>query len=127
MAQGAIAAGARLIVEDATRYPGQSQSVLSFRMETLKTKPNTVRKFLIAWEKAVKEINAHPEKYQGILIEQGRVPKSIENSYKMPPFPERGVPTKPRSPMSFKWMRDKGLVTRDIPYGEMVDGSFLPK
>ena len=26
-----------------------------------------------------------------------------------------------------KWLREKGLVGRDIPYADMVDGGFLPK
>lgn len=126
LAQGAIAAGARLIVDD-TKYANLSLSVLSFRVETLKEKPNTVKKFLVAWEKAVKELNAHPEKYQGLLIEKGRVPDSIKDSYKMPPFPERGVPDQAQVADVIRWMRDKGLVGRDIPYNEMVDGSFLPR
>jgi NitT/TauT family transport system substrate-binding protein len=128
LAQGAIAGGARLIVDDAApKYSGMSQSVLSFRVDVLKARPNTVRKFLIAWEKAVRELNARPDKYQGLLIEQGRVPKSIENSYKMPPFPERGVPTEGEIADVVAWMRAKGLVGRDIPYAEMVDSGFLPK
>jgi NitT/TauT family transport system substrate-binding protein len=126
MAQGAIAAGARLVVDD-SKYASQSQSVLSFRVETLKTKPNTVRKFLVAWEKAVNELNANPEKYRSVLIEQGRVPKAIENSYQMPPFPGRGVPTQADVADVVNWLREKGLVSRNIAYGEMVDGSFLPK
>jgi len=126
LGQAAIAAGARLVVDD-TRYASESQSVLSFRLETLKAKPSTVKKFLAAWEKAVKELNAHPEKYQSVLIEQGRVPKAIENSYKMPPFPERGVPTQAEVADVVKWLREKGLVAREIPYADMVDGGFLPK
>jgi NitT/TauT family transport system substrate-binding protein len=126
LAQGAIAAGALPVVDD-SKYPELSQSVLSFSDETLKSKPNTVKKFLVAWEKAVKELNAHPEKYQDLLIEQGRVPQSIQGSYRMPPFPERGVPAAGEVADVIRWMRDKGLVARDIPYGEMVDPSYLPK
>jgi NitT/TauT family transport system substrate-binding protein len=126
LAQGAIAAGARLVVDD-VRYASQSQSVLTFRVETLRAKPNTVRKFLAAWERAVNELNANPTKYQALLIEQGRVPKAIENSYKMPPFPGPGVPTQAEIADLVQWMRSKGLVTRDIPYADMVDAAFLPK
>jgi NitT/TauT family transport system substrate-binding protein len=126
LAQGAIAAGARAVVDD-SKYPKLSQSVLSFSDETLKSKPNTVKKFLIAWEKAVVELNAHPEKYRDLLIEQGRVPQSIQGSYRMPPFPERGVPAADEVADVIRWMRDKGLIARDIPYGEMVDSSYLPK
>jgi NitT/TauT family transport system substrate-binding protein len=126
LAQGAIAAGARPVVDD-SKYPQLSQSVLSFSTEVLANKPNTVKKFLVAWEKAVRELNAHPEKYQDLLIEQGRVPQSIQGSYRMPPFPERGVPAADEVADVIRWMRDKGLLSRDIPYGEMVDPAYLPK
>lgn len=126
LAQGAIAGGAKLIVDDA-RYASYSQSVLTFTADALKNKPNTVKKFLVAWEKAVAEINAHPDKYRGVLIEQGRVPQSIQDSYKMPPFPGRGVPSPAEVQDVVAWLQAKGLVSRDIPYADMVDASYLPK
>ena len=126
LAQGAIAAGAKLIVDD-SKYADRSQSVLSFTTEALNAKPGTVKKFLVAWEKAVNELNAHPEKYQGVLIEQGRVPKSIQDTYKMPPFPGRGVPSEAEVKDVAAWLKAKGLVSRDIPYTDVVDASFLPK
>ena len=86
-----------------------------------------MRKFLSAWEQAVKEVNANPEKYRAVLMEQGRVPQSIQESYKMPPFPERGVPSEAEVADVTAWLKAKGLVSRDIPYADMVDTSFLPK
>jgi NitT/TauT family transport system substrate-binding protein len=126
LAQGAMAAGAKLIVDD-SKYDDLSQSVLTFTTDTLNTKPATVKKFLVAWEKAVNELNAHPEKYQNVLIEQGRVPKSIQGSYTMPPFPGRGVPSEAEVKDVTVWLKAKGLVNRDIPYTDVVDASFLPK
>ena len=126
LGQGAMAAGAKLIVDD-TKYPQFSQSVLAFTADTLKSKPNTIKKFLVAWEKAVEELNANPKKYQGVLIEQGRVPKSIQDSYVMPPFPGRGIPSEDEVKDVAAWLKAKGLVGREIPYSDMVDQSFLPK
>jgi len=126
LAQGAIAGGAKLIVDDAA-YPDLSQSVLAFATGALTAKQSTVRKFLVAWEKAVNELNAHPEKYQGVLIEQGRVPASIQDSYAMPPFPGRGVPSEGEVKDVVAWLMAKALVGRDIPYSDVVDASFLPK
>lgn len=126
LAQGAIAAGARLVMDD-TAHKDLSQSVLVFQDAALKAKPEAVRKFLVAWEKAVKEVNANPEKYRAVLMEQGRVPQSIQESYKMPPFPERGVPSESEVADVTAWLKAKGLVSRDIPYADMVDTSFLPK
>ncbi len=126
LAQGAIAAGAKLVVDD-VKYSNYSQSVLVFAADTLRAKPNTVRKFLVAWEKAVAELNANPERYRGVLIEQGRVPPSIQDSYKMPPFPGRGLPTEDQVADVVAWLKAKGLVTRDLSYADMVDTTFLPK
>ena len=126
LAQGAIAAGAKLIVDD-SKYADLSQSVLTFTTDALNAKPGTVKKFLVAWEKAVNELNANPEKYQGVLIEQGRVPKSIQDTYTMPPFPGRGVPSEAEVKDVAAWLKAKGLVSRDIPYTDVVDASFLPK
>ncbi len=125
LAQGAIAGGARLIVDDAA-HTEWSQSVLSFSVEALQQKPNTVRKFLIAWEKAVQDINADPAAYQDLLIEKGRVPKSIQGTYTMPPFPVGEVPSEAQFADVVQWLQEKGLVDRDIPYEELVDASFLP-
>lgn len=126
LAQGAIAAGAKLIVDD-SKYADFSQSVLTFTADTLQAKPNTVKKFIVAWEKAVNELNANPEKYRSVLIEQGRVPASIQDSYQMPPFPGRGAPSETEVADVTAWLKAKGLVAREIPYADMVDKSFLPK
>ncbi|NOZ30295.1 MAG: ABC transporter substrate-binding protein [Chloroflexi bacterium] len=126
LAQGAIAGGARLIIDD-TAHTELSQSVLSFSVEALTQKPNTVRKFLAAWEKAVNEINADPTAYQDLLIEKGRVPKSIQGTYAMPPFPVGQVPTEEQFADVIQWLKDKGLIDRDIPYEDLVDASFLPE
>lgn len=126
LAQGAIAAGAKVVVED-SKYANFSQSVLVFTADTLKAKPETIKKFIVAWEKAVEELNANPEKYRSVLIEQGRVPASIQDSYQMPPFPERGVPSEAEVADVAAWLKAKGLVTRDLSYTDIVDKSFLPK
>jgi NitT/TauT family transport system substrate-binding protein len=126
MAQGALAGGARLVVDD-TKFPNLSQSVLTFRNESLRAKPNTVKKFLMAWEKAVEELNAHPDKYKDLMIDKGRVPESIKGTYKMPPFPPSGIPSAAETDDVVKWMREKGLISRDMPYQEWVDPAYLPR
>lgn len=125
LAQGAIAAGAHLIVDDAERGD-ISFSVLSFRIPTLQTKPTTVRKFLIAWSQAVQDLNNDPTAFQSLMIEKGRVPEAIQGTYQMPPFPLNQAPTAAQAADVVAWLREKGLIERDIPYEELVDASFLP-
>ncbi len=125
LASGAVAAGAKVLVDDST-HTEYAQSVLAFSVETLKAKPNTVKKFLKAWEKAVKAINENPDKYRDLLIEKGRVPKSIQGTYTMPPFPEAGVPTEAQWKDVTDWLMAKGLIDKPVSYASSVDDSFLP-
>jgi NitT/TauT family transport system substrate-binding protein len=60
--------GAVRLVPDA-RNPDHSNSVISFAAQALKDKPQTVRKFLAAYEKGVSDINADPTQWQPLLNE----------------------------------------------------------
>ena len=125
LASGAMAAGAVLVVDD-TSVPDLSQSILTFSVEALETKPEAVRRFLQAWEMAVEELNTNPEGYSALLIEVGRVPESIQGTFQMPPYPEAGVPTPEQLADVVQWALDKGLIQNDVPYERMVDASYLP-
>jgi NitT/TauT family transport system substrate-binding protein len=125
LASGAIAAGAVPVVDD-TSVPELSQSILTFSTKALQEKPEAVRRFLQAWDMAIAELNASPDKYRDLLIEIGRVPESIQGTYQMPPFPEATVPTSEQLADVAQWALRKGLVKKDVPYERMVDDSYLP-
>jgi len=125
LASGAMAAGAVLLMDD-TAISDLSLSILAFSVESLESQPEAVRRFLRAWSMAVDELNSHPEAYDALLIEVGRVPESIQGSFQMPPFPEDGVPAPEPVADAVQWARDEGLVQNDVPYDDMVDDSFLP-
>jgi len=125
LASGAMAAGARVVVDD-TSVPELSQSILIFSTRTLENQPDAVRRFLVAWETAVKELNQNPNEYNELLIDKGRVPESIQGTFRMPPFPEAGVPTPEQLADVVQWCIENGLIAEDIPYERMVDDSYLP-
>jgi NitT/TauT family transport system substrate-binding protein len=120
-----LAAGAVLVVDD-TSVPELSQSILAFSTEALEDRPEAVRRFLLAWEMAVDELNVNPEKYHDLLVEIGRVPESIQGTYQMPPFPKASVPTPEQLADVVKWALDTGVVKNDVLYEQMVDDSYLP-
>jgi NitT/TauT family transport system substrate-binding protein len=117
--------GAIRLVPDA-KNPDHSNSVISFTTQVLKDKPNTVRKFLAAYEKAVADVNADPSKWQPLLNENKIIPAGLTN-YKLPPYPKASVPTEAQFADVVKWMKDKGMIGADVPYANLVDASFLPK
>ena len=125
LASGAVAAGAVLVVDD-TSVPNLSQSILTFSVESLRSQPEAVRRFLVAWEMAVSELNSNPEAYGQLLIEKGRVPESIQGTFQMPPFPEASVPTPEQLADVVSWSLQNGLIAEDVPYERMVDSSYLP-
>lgn len=126
LASLAIKQGARLIVDDTT-HTDVSQSVVSFLLGTLKDKPNTVKKFLAAYEKGVKALNSDPDRYYDLLVEKGRVPEPVQGSFAMPRFPPAEVTSEAEFQQVIDWMLAKDLLTEPIPYDRLVDRNFLPK
>ncbi len=124
LAQGAIADGAKLIIDD-SQFAQYSQSVLVFGVDAIENKPETLAKFLVAWNKAVSDLNTNPTAFRDLLIEQGRVPESVQGSYTMPPFPEGEITSQEQWADIVVWLIEKDLITREIPYQQAVDVGFL--
>ncbi len=126
LASLALKQGARLVVDDTT-HTDVSQSIVSFRLQTIKGKPNTVKKFLAAYEKGVEALNSDPDSYYGLLIEKGRVPEPVQDSFTMPHFPAAEVTSEAEFQRVIDWMLAKDLLAEPIPYDRLVDGNFLPR
>jgi NitT/TauT family transport system substrate-binding protein len=124
LAQGAMAAGATLVVDD-SQHTQYSQSVLSFSTEAIQAKPSTIEKFLKAWNRAVQDLNGNPDQFSELLIEKGRVPESIQGSYRMPPFPEGEIPSQDEWRDVVDWLLEKGLIDRSLPYADSVVTDFV--
>jgi NitT/TauT family transport system substrate-binding protein len=124
LGQGAMAAGARLVVDD-SQYGHYSQSVLSFGTAAVESKPNTIKKFLKAWNEAVADLNNQPEQFSDLLIEKGRVPESIQGSYRMPPFPSGEVPSQEEWQDVVNWLLEKELIDKPIDYQDSVLTDFV--
>ncbi|GAB4519075.1 MAG: MetQ/NlpA family ABC transporter substrate-binding protein [Anaerolineae bacterium] len=126
LAQGAMAGGATLIVDD-SKYQDFSLSTVSFSTKALTEKPGTVRKFLQAWDRAARAINENPDAYRGLLVEKGRVPESIAETFTIPPYPVGEIPTEAQAADVVTWLLEKGLIDREMTYDELVDPGFLPE
>jgi len=123
LAQGALAAGATQVIDD-SQYAEYSQSVLSFSTQAVENKPNTIRKFLKAWNQAVGDLNGNPDGFSDLLIEKGRVPESIQGSYQMPPFPAGEIPSQAEWEDVVDWLLAKGLIDQAISYEDSVSTDF---
>ncbi len=124
LASGAMAAGAKLIVDD-SQFTSYSQSILAFRVASIEEKRDAIVGFLNAWNKAVADLNTEPEAYSDLLIEKGRVPESIQGNYQMPPYPEGEITSEDQWADVVDWLLEKDLIEQEISYDEAVDTSFL--
>lgn len=126
VASVAIAAGGTVPLDD-TRHPEFSQSVLSFRKIVLDQNPQAIRSFLKAVEQAVRDINTDSSKWDKLLEEKGLVPQALIGKYRPPRYPAAGVPSPSQFEDTLAWARAKGLLSKDLAYGDIVNASFLPQ
>jgi NitT/TauT family transport system substrate-binding protein len=113
-------------VMDDSQYPQYGFSVISFRKEVIDAHPEAIRGFLAAIEEATALVNANPEKYSSLLSDMKLVPEPILESYQVPPFPLKGIPTEAEWQDALDWAKDKGLIDVDVSYADSVTSEYLP-
>lgn len=126
LAQAAMQAGATLVIDDSA-YPEYSLSVLSFSVDAIENKPEAIRRFLLAWDMAVQDLNANPEAYRALFLEKVNVPESVQETYEIPPFPRATLPTEEQWADVLDWLIEKGLLDEEVPYEGSVNPAFLPE
>lgn len=102
-----------------------SASVVSFSKKSLIEKEETVRKFMTAWNRAVKDLNSNPEEYRELMLKKIRVPKNVQLSFKIPQFPEAAVPTEAQWDDVQTWLIKKELLKQKVSYTDSVTTEFL--
>jgi NitT/TauT family transport system substrate-binding protein len=125
LAKSAMEAGAGLVVDDAA-YPRYSMSILTFSAQTLEKRPGDVRRFLKAWDLAAADINAAPEAHRELLLQKIRVPKNVQQIFKIPAYPRKEVPEPGQWADVMDWMISKGLLNQALSYEDSITTNFLP-
>ncbi|NPV06478.1 MAG: ABC transporter substrate-binding protein [Anaerolineae bacterium] len=124
MSSLALLQGARLIVDDSL-HPEISQSVVAFRADVIEQREDDVARFMAAYERALEEIEADPQRFHDLLVEKGRVPDALRGSYTFPPLPPPSVPTEDEWSDVVAWAQEKGLISAPVAYGDSVDDRFV--
>lgn len=122
----AVQSGAFNVIDDRS-LPPVGTSELSFSINTLKSKPETVKKFLAAIEKATADVNASPDKWNTLLTDKKLVPAPLIGKYTLPRFPPASVPSEAQIKDVLAWLLAKNLIKTEVPYSQLVDASYLPK
>lgn len=124
LAKSAMVAGAVEVVSDCG-HPQYGVSVLAFRAATLKSKAESVRRFLQAWDEAAGWINAHPSASRAVLLNKIPIPDNVRESYEIPPFPRNGVPSREQWADVLQWMTERALLENAPSYADSVTEAFL--
>jgi NitT/TauT family transport system substrate-binding protein len=115
-----------VVVADDSSHPEYGFSVISFRKDVIDANSEAVQGFLAAIEEATGLLNADPAKYKNLLSEQKLVPPPLMESYRVPVFPNAGVPTAEEWADALNWLKEKGILTTDVSYEDSVNASLLP-
>ena len=121
----AVQSGAVIVLDD-SNHPEYGFSIYSFRKEIIDAHPEAIKGFLTAVDEAIALINADPTQYTSILSDNNIVPPPLLEAYKVPPFPEAGVPTKSEWEDALNWAKEKSMLDIDVSYEDSVNGSLLP-
>jgi len=95
---------------------------LTVTQAALDGRPGDVCAFLAAYEDAVQAINADPESFR---VNELRVPEPIMDEYEVPAFAAPRVPSESELAAVQEWMVEVGMIDEPLPYGDVVDGSFI--
>ncbi len=126
LAQAAIENGATLVADDTGLVESQfSQSVLSFRTEIVEKYPDAVEHFVEAWMRAAEAINADPEAYRDLWIENTNVPDDVRDSYVLPPFPIYELTTPEAWADAMDWMVEEEIIDQAPSYESSVTDVFI--
>ena len=118
--------GAIRVIDDSS-LPSVGTSEISFSLNSLQSKPETVKKFLAAIEQASADVNNEPARWDSLLSDKRLVPALLIGKYALPQFPTASVPSEAQLKDVMAWMIAKGLIKQEVPYGQLVDSSYLPK
>lgn len=121
----AVLDGATVIIDDST-LPEVGTSVITFNLDTVEEKPEAVRGFLAALEKAVADLNSSPEEFTPLLAEKGLVPPPLLETFSLPPYVTASVPGEALWQDAIDWATQKGMISSTPAYADSVDDSFLP-
>jgi NitT/TauT family transport system substrate-binding protein len=116
--------GAKVLADD--RGLGLSATVLAFGDQFLSRYPKTVKAFLRAVDKASTYIKEHPDEVRAIMNRECKVPEPLQKTFPIPRFQKLTTPEADQVMDVYRWLREKGIIKRDMTYTQMVADGHLP-
>jgi NitT/TauT family transport system substrate-binding protein len=122
----AVQGGAREIVND-TAYSSVSASVITFTVKAITEKTEAVGGFMRAWDRGAADVNSDPENFRALMLQKIRVPKNVQQSYRIPQMPRKALPTEDQWNDVMAWMISQKLLEKPLDYHDCVTSEFIEK
>ena len=116
------------LIADDTQGENLSQSVMIVRAELLSDANCTqaIEVLEDIWDEAAGLINANPEAYRTVLVENANLPEEISKTYPISTYPTVQLPSSTMVDPVLDWMEHKGYLTKTLAYDEAT-GTFSVK
>jgi NitT/TauT family transport system substrate-binding protein len=113
--------GAKVIADDTTGA-NISQTVLIFSEKYLNAtgSADAVTKLLGAWDTAVGTINANPDSFRQLLVDQAKLPAPLATTYEVNTYPKAQLPSEADVASVLAWMNTKGLIKTPLTYADLM-------
>lgn len=120
----AVDKGARILADDSGL--GETQTVIVFSNRFTGSKPEAVKRFLVAINKANHLIASNPDSVRSIMVEKNRLPVNLKDSFQVPRFLPVQAPDNESVQNISRWLHERGILKSQIPYEKIVDVKFIP-
>jgi NitT/TauT family transport system substrate-binding protein len=110
--------GAKIVAQDTEH--NLSQAVVLLDSKILNEKKGAAEAFYRAYEKAVEDLNNHPEEYKQMMIDNVNIPEPIAKDYSLQRYPKPQLPAEEDVNNILQWMKAKNLLKNDLKYSDLV-------
>lgn len=125
LASAAVQQGAKVVIDDTSLTENFSQSVVLASTKAIERQKETLKKFTAAYFEAMQRINDNPDQYRALALENAHVPDTLKDSYRMPTYTPKAVPSEEEVGRVSRWLLDRQLIDKAYKYEEMVDREFI--
>ena len=113
------ASGCTLVADD-TGGENLSQSVMIARSSLLSDQAYiaSIDALREAWDQAAEAVNADPEAYRAVLVENANLPEEIADTYRISEYPLAQLPSSAMVDPVLAWMEEKGYLSQPLAYDQ---------
>jgi ABC-type nitrate/sulfonate/bicarbonate transport system substrate-binding protein len=101
-------------------------SVLVLKESVIEEKLEVIKRFIFGLEQSVLALNLKPDEFRALLQEEGGIPKEARKKFPMPIFEGANAPAPDEIKTIMDWLDEKGLLSKDTPYEDLINPNFLP-